>query len=1432
MKISIVLEALTGSFETDMKRASKSAEKAAKQVQEDWKKVGIVLGGAIASGAAALTALTKGAINTADELSKTAQKVGIAVESLSTLKYAAEQSGVGVEQLQGGLVKLAKNASDAGMGVGAAVNGFDALGISVKNADGSLKGTDKLLGEIATKFAGYRDGAEKTALAVNLFGRAGADLIPLLNEGERGIEALKERARELGLEIGGETAKKAEEFNDLMEDLGNLAKGVGNDIARELLPSITQLASDAVDAGVGMRKGAEGGTLLADSIKAVIAVAATVKNAIEGIVNSIAGYVDVASAAAKAASEIVANVNPITQAWKAARGELRSFTTIAEEFKNRAAGAMMSSATGVTDAIDKLADTFVALFHPMKQTAEIAGAGDTGKTGKGVAPGMRNVAAANAEAQKSMEEAAKAAEKQRKGMQDLAVSGVMRLVDELEDMDAEYARLDMRFADQERQLREEIHLLGLTGAARDAEIIRLRAEEMARDETGQVIEEQAAKYRGLLTEMEAASKTAEQAQQFESMWMGALDSVGQAFGDFVTRRIKSFKDFGRALVDIAKNFVAQIIAEMAKAALVKWLTGQGGGAAGAWTAALGALGMGTSGSAGASGGGGMGGLGNMTSLIGGNNTFLVGAGNMAAAAPWALPAAGAIGGAYLGAQNRPNTGSRIAAGAAYGYAGYALGTVATGALIGAGAGAATGVAGAAAGGALAGGAGAAAAIPVIGWIVAALALIDMASGGKLFGTSFNTRGTTQSFGIGPEGGTASLTLQQERQAALFGGIRRRNVTRAATPEMLEAADALYQQNQQLVESVNRALMGDIDELLQGSLRVVQRYSKKGKLESTKFFVDILGRSWEESTMELAQTRLGAEQIISAIDRIMQTEVEEMAEGIAGPLTGLADRVEDSFAREMGQGAGSAMLGEASQIAERWRDDAEALMQGAQSLLAIASDLRHGFDLLGTGTLKPIVDLIDDLAHAGETMLQTYQRIAGSTQILESALDLMGLQLDLAREEFVRFAVDITDAAGGLDRASQLWNNYFNRFFSDQERGLLALTRAQTTGQDEFADIGMNLSDFTGEGGGAAFRALFTAALPTLSADAIVQWLEAAESLGVVIDLQAQYNATLQGAASATGEALRGAATDYAGFIQSFAQSTGFQTTLRELRWEFEAATQQAHDLARAAGMQAARAEDLAQIEAAYFRQREAAIADLTATIVEQIAALYGTNADKLQTRIDAIDEEASGLAGMRSEGTFGLVMAMAREAQLQAERQGLVEQLEAARASEEALRRQTGALDIARNLADLGLARGVSFQQLAQEFGLNVADFGADLGMTAEEIDELIQQMQDDAFTAETYSSGVDRIVQAILDSAAMREGAELGPPGDIDPPREPDNTGGKAADLSAEVKSLRIQTVATQEELRTLGQAQLEEMRELVRYARAGALDPTQRRSSRMKVG
>jgi len=144
------------------------------------------------------------------------------------------------------LQRMSRTLFDANRGLLTAKIPFDELGVAVADSMGQLRSGEVVLLEVADKFARMEDGTQKTALALQIFGRAGADLIPLLNSGADGIRRMQDEARALGLEISTNTAKNAAEFKDNMLRLERSMTGVVNVIAADVLPSLENISTAMV----------------------------------------------------------------------------------------------------------------------------------------------------------------------------------------------------------------------------------------------------------------------------------------------------------------------------------------------------------------------------------------------------------------------------------------------------------------------------------------------------------------------------------------------------------------------------------------------------------------------------------------------------------------------------------------------------------------------------------------------------------------------------------------------------------------------------------------------------------------------------------------------------------------------------------------------------------------------------------------------------------------------------------------------------------------------------------------------------------------------------------------------------------------------------------------------------------------------------------
>lgn len=214
------------------------------------------LGGGLITGllGAGFGTAVKNAVDSLDKLDEAAERLSVSVEDLSALNFAGKMNGLEFEDMTGALTKLSVKMQEAAAGGKEAGALFADVGVKVTDASGKIKPAEAVLAEIAERFAKFEDGAAKTALAVDLFGKSGAKLVPLLNGGAAGLEAMRKEAESLGAVIDGKLAKQAAEFNDNMDRLGVLSSAVAKSITAELLPPLNKLATEflaAKSAGLG-----------------------------------------------------------------------------------------------------------------------------------------------------------------------------------------------------------------------------------------------------------------------------------------------------------------------------------------------------------------------------------------------------------------------------------------------------------------------------------------------------------------------------------------------------------------------------------------------------------------------------------------------------------------------------------------------------------------------------------------------------------------------------------------------------------------------------------------------------------------------------------------------------------------------------------------------------------------------------------------------------------------------------------------------------------------------------------------------------------------------------------------------------------------------------------------------------------------------------
>lgn len=238
-----VIGALRVNLGLDSAQFTRGAQDAQNSMQRLGRRMQQV-GAAISAVGAGVVLAVRGQLNQIDELAKASSRIGIPVEALSQLQFAAELSDVSVSDLQTSMQRLSRAmVEDAAA--------FQAVGIAVRDANGEMRSVQDVFLDVSDVLAGMPEGAERTALAIDLLGRSGANLMPLLGGGADAIRAMMEEADALGLTISTETAVAAQQFNDNLTRLQRTVTGIWRQIAAQLAPVLAEMSDYLVSlAGV------------------------------------------------------------------------------------------------------------------------------------------------------------------------------------------------------------------------------------------------------------------------------------------------------------------------------------------------------------------------------------------------------------------------------------------------------------------------------------------------------------------------------------------------------------------------------------------------------------------------------------------------------------------------------------------------------------------------------------------------------------------------------------------------------------------------------------------------------------------------------------------------------------------------------------------------------------------------------------------------------------------------------------------------------------------------------------------------------------------------------------------------------------------------------------------------------------------------------
>jgi len=1323
-RIAVLIGADATELRTELDQAQQDIIAAAGTMEQRIQQMGVAIGAGLAAAVGALGFALNSAIDRADQLDDIAEKLGTSSGRLSQLQYAAEQSGASLDLLGVGLGKLNKLAAEAANGNDRSAATFAALGISVRDSSGAIRDSQDIFADVADALSSIQDPAAQSAVAIKLFGKSGGELVPLLSQGAQGINDLRQQAVELGIAFTDDATAAAGQFNDALAQAGLTLSIVGVEILNKSAPAVAALGEGIATVARIVGAGFSGAIqFAADNVEELTAAAILAA----GVIGSQYARTAVVTAIAATRAFII----PIVANTAAFLSYAASAGVAAAA--SRAFGAGLALVGGPLGALVLGAGALAAALYYFRDSGSAAlvttdqlraSINDLNEAkGEGISLSLQAAEALRAEADQTLVLLeAQRAQLQRTAPKNTnafsfvtdAVVGVVdnslqKQVDEqiglIIRLDEARANAELRraeYAEKEREdvLGARVDLAALLGTQQDSTKqteLEAAAQKKLSDAFGAAaaainaenarLKEQAGVIAALRREMNPLLQAAEEYRDklvaiSEQEKIDALSTAEAAEQRaFLNRQYQNSAAATQAALNPLGQLLAGLDAEIAdtqaliaarkvseaayrtEAEVIREVNRLR--AAGQAPTAeeirqirerVGVLEKTT------------------TELedIGRQSPGIFGALSDAITAAFSGDGQAAVDGFFASIK-------RQAAEAKGGLAGLfaeGLQTVAgiadavrnsNGNAVGAGLRSLNSTL-------------AASGNP----IAIAASAIDSIFGGRLFGTERQTTAT----GVDISGfGGQSLTFE-ERQRSFFRGTARYETSGALDQGTTDFLSEVRREVETSNALLARSFGVSVVDTITGAFRQVT--DKDGNIKEQ--FSTVLGRTYNEGLDAWAK-RVVAENRIASIDAILGTTVArvaasvgaDLAEGFVGGIGGSGGGRNNEFGRIQNKQL-QTLQGEASAIAERWRQDAETLLAGSEFLLAAALDIKAGTALLGAdGSLTDIANLVEELNFAGETLVQTYARTAGTFQLLDGVLVGLGLTTDLTREGFVRLAAGVSEALGGLEATADVIARNIGAYLTVEEQRQIRLTAAQA----QLARIGVD-AGIDGTLTAAQFRPLLEQALAgAFSPERTAAILRYGAALADVNELIAEGGSgpsVVIEAGRIDLQPFQDAAAGVRATLEDFGRSD-YQRNLAQVRAQFNATTAQLLELGRGAA-------DADQILAAtgdafqvFVLQQNDLLNGLRRTVLRDLISLYGDNAAPVREFGSELDLLGNGLRATTDQ-------ASSWAAQLER-----LETLEAAS-------------NIAQNLGDLFRDSGLTFAEGIEEYSVPLLDLLEDLGVS------------------------------------------------------------------------------------------------------------------------
>ena len=246
------------SLDSGLARISPTAANIASGIGSFAKTAGIALGGITAAGLLAQQGFEQvfgATMRLADAVNTLSQRSGIGTDAIQRLGYAASQSEGSMEAVGQGMRFLSQNMDQAARGSKEAQESFSRMGISIRDASGNLKTSEQVFYDVADAMQRTTDGGQRQAMAMQLLGRGGVELVPLLSQGSRAIREMGDEAQAMGAVMSGEAIQAMDDFDDALTAFTASGQQLKSAILGAILPAMTDWIRGFIDITSAGEKG-------------------------------------------------------------------------------------------------------------------------------------------------------------------------------------------------------------------------------------------------------------------------------------------------------------------------------------------------------------------------------------------------------------------------------------------------------------------------------------------------------------------------------------------------------------------------------------------------------------------------------------------------------------------------------------------------------------------------------------------------------------------------------------------------------------------------------------------------------------------------------------------------------------------------------------------------------------------------------------------------------------------------------------------------------------------------------------------------------------------------------------------------------------------------------------------------------------------------